>query len=187
MIRSRVTGSALPLSIVVSVCRSAHFSNTIRTVANKSNSRGNFHFLWTRMASSKAHQMISTEAAPAAIGPYNQAVAVSASSRMVYCSGQIGLDPATGNMVSGGVEPEASQALANMSEVLKASGSCFANIVKTTIFLADMADYAAVNKIYAAKFEGASVYPARSVVAAAGLPRGARFEIDAIAIAEQSA
>jgi 2-iminobutanoate/2-iminopropanoate deaminase len=119
---------------------------------------------------------ISTEHAPAAIGPYSQAILAG---DLLFTSGQIALDPATGNMVTGGVEAEARQVIANLTKVLEASGASWADVVKTTIFLADMADFAAVNKIYGEAV--GSVPPARSTVQAAGLPRGARVEIEAIA------
>ncbi|XP_065180125.1 2-iminobutanoate/2-iminopropanoate deaminase-like [Sycon ciliatum] len=135
------------------------------------------------MSSESGRRVISTDKAPAAIGPYSQAVAVPAGSQMVYLSGQIGMDPATGELVSGGVEAQAKQALKNLGEVLAASGSSFQNIVKTNIFLADMADFAAVNAIYTTYFEGSSVFPARACIAAAALPKGASFEIEAVAVA----
>jgi 2-iminobutanoate/2-iminopropanoate deaminase len=123
---------------------------------------------------------IETSNAPRAIGPYSQAVAVPAG-EMIFCSGQIGLDPATGKLVEGGVEAEARRALANLSAVLEAAGLTPSDVVKTTIFLAAMSDFAAVNAIYAERF-GEGTRPARSTVAAAGLPLGARIEIDAIAV-----
>lgn len=124
-------------------------------------------------------QEVHTDAAPAAIGPYSQAI-VAPAGRMVFCSGQIGLDPATGAFVEGGVLAEARCALENLRAVLNAAGASFGDVVKTTVFLADMGDFAAVNEIYAEYFEG--VAPARAAVQAAQLPKGARFEIDAIAV-----
>src|SRR5262249_42755175 len=100
--------------------------------------------------------------------------------RMVFCSGQIALDPATGVLIEGDVAAQTRQALDNLGAVLAAAGATFANIMRTTIFLADMADFAAVNAVYSERFP--SDPPARSTVAAAGLPRNARVEIDAIAI-----
>ena len=128
--------------------------------------------------------IVRTAAAPAAIGPYSQAVVVPVGDgkRMMFCSGQIPLDPATGLMVEGDVEAQTRQVLENLGAVLAAAGGSFANVVKTTIFLADMGDFATVNAVYAQRF--ASDPPARATVQAAGLPRDARVEIDAIAILE---
>ena len=123
-------------------------------------------------------QAIHTGAAPAAIGPYSQAVA---GGPYLFASGQIGLDPATAQLVDGGIDVQTRQVMANLSAVLSAAGLSFADVVKTTIFLIDMNDFGAVNAIYAESFEGAPP-PARSTVAAAALPRGARVEIDAIAL-----
>ena len=125
-----------------------------------------------------ARAAISTTAAPAAIGPYSQAVAAGP---FLFASGQIGLDPATGKLVEGGTDPQTRQVMANIGAVLLAADLDFADVVKTTIFLADMNDFAAVNAIYAESFEGLAP-PARSTVAAAGLPRGARVEIEATAL-----
>jgi 2-iminobutanoate/2-iminopropanoate deaminase len=126
--------------------------------------------------------IVRTAHAPAAIGPYSQAVIVPIGDgkRMVFCSGQIALDPATGVLLEGDVVAQARQALDNLGAVLAAAGASFANIVRTTIFLADMKDFAAVNAVYGERFP--TDPPARSTVAAAGLPRDARVEIDAIAI-----
>jgi 2-iminobutanoate/2-iminopropanoate deaminase len=121
---------------------------------------------------------ISTTAAPAAIGPYSQAVEAGA---YLFASGQIGLDPATAQLVDGGIDAQTRQVMANLAAVLAAAGLTFAAVVKTTIFLVDMNDFAAVNAIYGESFEGAAA-PARSTVAVAALPRGARIEIDAIAL-----
>ncbi len=121
---------------------------------------------------------ISTDAAPAAIGPYSQAVRAGRGSRMLLCSGQIGLDPASGALVEG-VEAQADRALRNLDAVLAAAGATTADVVKTTIFLVDMGDFAAVNAVYARHF--AEPHPARSTVGVAALPRGARVEIEAIA------
>ncbi|MDH3687839.1 MAG: RidA family protein [Myxococcales bacterium] len=121
---------------------------------------------------------IATKHAPGAIGPYSQAIVAGP---WVYCSGQIGLDPATGEMVPGTVVEEARRALANLEAVLDAAGSSRAKIVKTTLFLETMSDFAAVNEVYA-EFFGAH-RPARSTVAVSGLPKGAKFEIEAVAIA----
>jgi len=130
---------------------------------------------------STTRSIIRTAQAPAAIGPYSQAVVVPVGGqRMVFCSGQIALDPATGVVIEGDIEAQTRQVLENLGAVLAAAGASFANVVKTTIFLADMADFAAVNAIYGERFP--SEPPARSTVAAAGLPRNVRVEIDAIAV-----
>jgi 2-iminobutanoate/2-iminopropanoate deaminase len=124
---------------------------------------------------------IRTAHAPAAIGPYSQAVVVPVGhQRMVFCSGQIALDPETGTVIEGDVAAQTRQVLDNLGAVLSAAGASFANVVKTTIFLADMADFATVNAIYGERFPAEP--PARSTVAAAGLPRNVRVEIDAIAV-----
>jgi 2-iminobutanoate/2-iminopropanoate deaminase len=125
--------------------------------------------------------IVRTAHAPAAIGPYSQAVVVPVGNqRMMFCSGQIALDPATGVVIEGDISAQTRQVLDNLGSVLAAAGASYANVVKTTIFLADMADFAAVNAIYGERFP--SDPPARSTVAAAGLPRNVRVEIDAIAI-----
>ena len=130
---------------------------------------------------STTRSIIRTAQAPAAIGPYSQAVVVPVGGqRMVFCSGQIALDPATGVVIEGDIQAQTRQVLENLGAVLAAAGASFANVVKTTIFLADMADFAAVNAIYGERFP--SEPPARSTVAAAGLPRNVRVEIDAIAV-----
>lgn len=122
-------------------------------------------------------RVVATEAAPAAIGPYVQA---RIEGRTIYCSGQIALDPATGSLVDGPVAEQTRRVLDNVQAVLQAAGGSLASVVKTTVFLVDMADFAAMNEVYAAAF--AEPYPARSTVAVAGLPRGARVEIEAIAV-----
>jgi 2-iminobutanoate/2-iminopropanoate deaminase len=119
---------------------------------------------------------ISTPHAPGAIGPYSQAIRADG---YVFCSGQLGLDPATGDFVAGDVGAQAEQALRNLAAVLDVAGISFAEVVKTTIFLADMADFATVNGIYARFVTDPP--PARSTVAVAALPRGGRVEIEAIA------
>jgi len=125
-----------------------------------------------------ARETIHTTAAPEAIGPYSQAVAAGP---YLFTSGQIGLDPLTGKLVEGGVEAQARQVTANLAAVLAAGGLTFADVVKTTIFLVDMGDFAAVNAVYGESFEG-STPPARSTVAVAALPRDARVEIEAVAL-----
>eukprot|EP01054_Gregarina_sp_Poly1_P005302 Gregarina_sp_Poly_1__5301@NODE_2801_length_1702_cov_69_004281_g1764_i0_p2_GENE_NODE_2801_length_1702_cov_69_004281_g1764_i0NODE_2801_length_1702_cov_69_004281_g1764_i0_p2_ORF_typecomplete_len128_score25_84Ribonuc_LPSP/PF01042_21/6_6e44YjgF_endoribonc/PF14588_6/1_7e07MM_CoA_mutase/PF01642_22/0_072DUF4205/PF13898_6/0_17_NODE_2801_length_1702_cov_69_004281_g1764_i012101593 len=119
---------------------------------------------------------IQTSEAPAAIGAYAQATTLE---HLVFTSGQIGLDPITMDLVSGGVEAQTEQALKNLSKVLEAAGSSMSKVVKTTVFLANMKDFCAVNNIYAAKF-GPNP-PARSAVQVAALPKGALVEIEAIA------
>jgi 2-iminobutanoate/2-iminopropanoate deaminase len=119
---------------------------------------------------------IQTSGAPAAIGPYSQA---SEQQGWVFCSGQIGLDPKSGALVTGGIEAETRRALENLREVLAAAGLGFHDIVKTTIFLADLGDFDLVNRIYGEHLS--PPYPARSTVQAAALPRKARVEIEAIA------
>lgn len=126
--------------------------------------------------------IIRTTQAPAAIGPYSQAVVVPLADgqRMVFCSGQIALDPATGQIVEGDVGVQTQQVLENLGAVLAAADARFSDVVKTTIYLADMADFATVNAIYGERFP--SDPPARATVQAAGLPRNVRVEIDAIAV-----
>jgi 2-iminobutanoate/2-iminopropanoate deaminase len=121
-------------------------------------------------------QAISTSSAPAAIGPYSQGIG---SGDLVFCSGQLGLDPATGAMVEGGVEAQAERALRNLEAVLDAAGCSWADVVKTTIYLADINDFGAVNGVYA-RFM-ADPPPARSTFAVGELPKGGRIEIEAIA------
>jgi 2-iminobutanoate/2-iminopropanoate deaminase len=120
---------------------------------------------------------IQTSGAPAAIGPYSQAIEEQG---WVFCSGQIGLDPKSGGLVAGGVEAETRRALENLREVLAEAGLGFHDIVKTTIFLADLGDFDVVNRIYGEHLS--APYPARSTVQAAALPRKARVEIEAIAM-----
>lgn len=120
---------------------------------------------------------VSTDRAPAAIGPYSQAVEHGG---VVYCSGQIALDPATGQLVDGGTAVEAERVLQNLQAVLAAAGCGFADVVRVTIYLVDLADFATVNEAYGRYVR--EPYPARATVGVAALPRGARVEIDAIAI-----
>jgi len=123
---------------------------------------------------------IATKTAPAAIGPYSQAVQAAG---FIFLSGQIPLDPGTGKMIEGDVTTQTERVLDNLGAVLKAAGCTFAHVVKTTIFLVDMADYQVVNETYAKRF--AQNPPARATVQVAALPRGARVEIDAIACLPQ--
>lgn len=123
-----------------------------------------------------AHSKVATNSAPAAIGPYCQAISLGG---MVYCSGQIGLDPATGQLVEGDVQAQTRRALQNLSAVLEAAGSSLDGVVKTTVFLTDMGNFTAMNEVYATFFDDTP--PARSTVAVAELPKGAQVEIEAIA------
>ena len=123
-------------------------------------------------------RVVKTEGAPGAIGPYSQAVVAGG---FVYTSGQIPIDPATGQFVEGGVREQTGQVLRNLSKVLEAAGSSLGRVVKTTVFLADMNEFAEMNEVYAGFF--AEEPPARSTVQAARLPRDARVEIDVVALA----
>lgn len=127
-----------------------------------------------------ARRAIRTDHAPAAIGPYSQAV-WDETAGMLFCSGQIGIDPSRGELVPGGVLPECRQALRNCAALLEAAGLALGDVVRVTLFLADMQDFAAVNAVYAEIF--AEPYPCRSTIAAAGLPKGARIEIECTALA----
>lgn len=120
---------------------------------------------------------VKTENAPAAIGPYSQAIRAG---EFVFVSGQIAIDPATGQFVSGTVAEQTERVLKNVAAVLTAAGSSLDKVVKTTVFLADMKDFAEMNEVYATFFSDAP--PARATVAAAGLPRDARVEIEAVAL-----
>ncbi len=122
-------------------------------------------------------QIIKTERAPQAIGPYSQAVVAGG---LVFASGQIPLDPQTGEFVAGGVAEQTAQVMRNLAAVLEAAGSSFAQVVKTTVYLADMNDFAAMNEVYGRYFQAEP--PARATVQAARLPRDARVEIDVIAM-----
>jgi 2-iminobutanoate/2-iminopropanoate deaminase len=134
-----------------------------------------------RYAGAMPRQTVTTPEAPKAIGPYAQAV--SATGRLVFCSGQIPLDPETGEIVGAGdVREQTERVMQNLAAVLKAAGASFAHVAKTTIFLTDLQDFAAVNEVYA-KHVGANP-PARATVQVAGLPRGASVEIEAIAVVE---
>ena len=122
-------------------------------------------------------KQINTAAAPAAIGPYSQAIEAGG---MVFVSGQLPIDPATGAFAEGGIKELTRQSLTNMKAILAEAGLTMANVVKTTVFLADMADFAEMNEVYASFFEG--VCPARSAVAVKTLPKEARVEIECIAV-----
>ncbi|MFD0897986.1 Rid family detoxifying hydrolase [Loigolactobacillus binensis] len=123
-------------------------------------------------------KVIATTQAPAALGPYSQAVLVDST---LYASGQVGLDPATGQLVATDIQGQTKQVLANIGQVLAAANMTYADIVKTTIFLDDVATFATVNNLYAAAFADAPALPARSTVEVAKLPAGALIEIEFIA------
>lgn len=120
-------------------------------------------------------EILATDKAPAAIGPYSQGVKCG---NMLFCSGQIPLDPATGEMVAGGISVQAERVMNNIAALLTAVGAGFDDVVKTTIFLVDMADFAAVNEVYGSRFPNHK--PARSTVAVKSLPRNALLEIEVI-------
>ncbi len=122
-------------------------------------------------------KVIQTDKAPKAIGPYSQAIATDT---MVYTAGQVGIDPTTGELISSNLEEQTRQVLKNVRSVLEAAGSSLSNVLKTTVFLQDMNDFAKMNAIYA-EFFGENP-PARSTVAVAGLPKGALVEIEAVAL-----
>ncbi len=121
-------------------------------------------------------QAVSSESAPAAIGPYSQAIRAGS---LLFLSGQIPLDPATGSMVDGDIAAQTHRVFANLRAILEAAGASFDHVVKTTVYLADMNDFATVNEIYGTYFS--SPAPARATVQAARLPKDARVEIDLIA------
>ena len=120
---------------------------------------------------------ISTINAPAAIGPYSQAIEANGT---VYVSGQLPIDPSTGNFVEGGIKALARQSLTNIRNILAEAGLTMQNVVKVTVLLSDITNFAAVNEVYAEFFK--APYPARSAFAVAGLPKGAEIEIEAIAV-----
>ncbi|MDO4992288.1 MAG: RidA family protein [Prevotellaceae bacterium] len=122
---------------------------------------------------------IATQNAPAAIGPYSQAIKAG---NTVYVSGQLGIDPSTGNFAEGGTEAQARQSLTNISNILKEAGLSMKNVAKVTVLLADINDFAAVNEIYKDFFE--APFPARSAFAVAALPKGGKIEIEAIAVSD---
>jgi 2-iminobutanoate/2-iminopropanoate deaminase len=126
-------------------------------------------------------KIVSTNEAPAAIGPYSQAVR---SGRFLFCSGQIPLDPKSGQIVPGDIAAQTRRVLDNIAAVLRAEGATFEDVVKTTIFLTDLNDFQTVNEIYGSYFKNQP--PARSTVQVAALPKGARVEIEVIAVAEQT-
>ena len=120
---------------------------------------------------------ISTEKAPAAIGPYSQAIEANG---FVFASGQLPIDPATGNFPEGGIKEQTRQSLTNAKSILEAAGTDLAHVVKTTVFLSDMGNFAAMNEIYGTFFTEGS-YPARSAVEVAALPKGGLVEIELVA------
>ena len=122
-------------------------------------------------------EIIRTDRAPQAIGPYSQAIRAGG---LLFLSGQVGLDPATGALVEGGLEVETTRALQNLEAVLRAAGAGLDRVVRTTVFLVDLGDFATMNAIYARAF--GETRPARSTVQVSALPRSARVEIDAIAV-----
>lgn len=119
---------------------------------------------------------LHTELAPAAIGPYSQAIHVNG---FIFASGQLPIDPATGELVEGGIKEQTRQALTNAEHILKEGGVDLSHVVKTTVFLADMSDFAAMNEVYSTFFS--EPYPARSAIAVKALPKGALVEIECIA------
>lgn len=121
-------------------------------------------------------ESIVTDKAPAAIGPYSQAIRAGG---LLFCSGQIPLDPISGDMISGSIEEETGRVMENLKSVLEAASASFEQVVKTTLYLTDMADFPRVNQVYGSYFP--ALKPARVTVAVAALPRGARIEIEAIA------
>lgn len=128
-----------------------------------------------------SREAVATTEAPAAIGPYSQGIAVpTGTGRLVFCSGQLGLDPATGELADGGVEAQADRALRNIAAVLAAGGASWQDVVKTTLFLADIGDFAAVNAVYARHVGDPP--PARSTFAVGALPKGGLVEVEAIAL-----
>jgi 2-iminobutanoate/2-iminopropanoate deaminase len=125
---------------------------------------------------------LHVEDAPKAIGPYSQAqvLRLHGGQKLVFTSGQVGIDPKTAELVEGGVKEQAKRVLENLGAVLAGAGLTLADVVKTTVYLADMQDFAAMNEVYGAAFGPAP--PARTTIAAAGLPKGARVEIDCVAV-----
>lgn len=128
-------------------------------------------------------RILQSDAAPKAIGPYSQAVLVERQgSKTLYCSGQIPLDPVSGELVQGDIAAQTERVLSNVAALLQAAGMTFANVVKTTVFLADLADFGKMNEVYGRRFQ--APFPARSTVQVAALPRGAGVEIEIVAMAD---
>ena len=128
-----------------------------------------------------SRRTVTADGAPKALGPYAQAVDAGT---LVFCSGQVGLDPATSRLVEGGIEAETARALENLKAVLAAAGLTLADVVKTTVFMADLAEFGTMNEVYARWFP--SPHPARATVQVAALPAKARVEIEAIAVRDRS-
>jgi 2-iminobutanoate/2-iminopropanoate deaminase len=128
---------------------------------------------------SRVKHAISSPGAPKAIGPYSPAIRAG---QLLFVSGQVAIDPATGNMITGGIADQTRRALDNIGELLLAAGRSFGDVVRTTVYLADMNDFAAMNEVYGEYF--AEPYPARATVQVARLPKDARVEIDVIAVYE---
>ncbi len=126
-------------------------------------------------------EVIKTSSAPAAIGPYSQGIRVSAG-RMLFTAGQVPLDPASGQMITGDIKAQTRRVLENVKAILQAAGASFENVVKTTVFMTDLTEFAAMNEVYAEFF--ATNPPARSTVEVRALPRGAKVEIETIAVLE---
>jgi 2-iminobutanoate/2-iminopropanoate deaminase len=126
---------------------------------------------------------VHTDKAPAAAGPYSQAVKMG---NLVYTAGQVGLDPGTGQLAEGGIEGQTRQALRNIEAVLQAAGCSFDHVIKTSVFITDIADFAAMNGVYN-EFFSTEPYPARTTVQVAGLPRGAVVEIECLAVLDDAA
>uniref|UniRef100_A0A3P8PGE5 2-iminobutanoate/2-iminopropanoate deaminase n=2 Tax=Astatotilapia calliptera TaxID=8154 RepID=A0A3P8PGE5_ASTCA len=167
--------SALVGSFLLPFCRGVHLRKTTFERISIFSCRGQ-----TKISSEMAaliRRIISTAKAPAAIGLYSQAVVVD---RTMYISGQLGMDPASGQLVEGGVQAQTRQALVNMAEILKAAGCGYTNVVKTTVLLADMNDFTSVNDVYKQFFS--TNFPARAAYQVAALPRGGLVEIEAIAV-----
>ncbi len=129
------------------------------------------------MSTTEGKKIIFTEEAPKAIGPYSQAIRAGS---LVFTAGQVGIDPSTGELVEGGIEAQTRQVLGNLNNVLAAADSSLSSVVKTTVFLKDMNDFAKMNAVYAESFPANP--PARSTVAVAALPKGALVEIEAVAL-----
>ncbi len=127
-------------------------------------------------------KVIATTAAPAAVGPYSQAIAVG---ELLFCAGQIPLDPATGELVAGDITAQTERVCSNVKAVLAANGMTFADVVKTTVFMTDLGAFAAMNAVYASHFT--EPFPARSTVQVAALPRGAQVEIEVTAVRNAAA
>jgi len=176
---------ASPTTAVTSA--DAGSGSLLRRRGRKDDFTGGTYTLWDTIGKERGRRyrrcmqldVVSTDAAPKAIGPYSQAVSMSAE-RLVFCSGQIPLDPRTGELVGAGdIRLETHQVLKNIDAVLRASGASLATVVKTTVYLVNLGDFAGMNEVYATYFTGTP--PARATIQVAALPRGAQVEIDAVA------